>query len=718
MAASVNAGVKWTRSLGWKSFVRTGIVILLLVGAVLGVALVQTRKAARASAASGLQSAAALLGRTFDQQAKVMDAGLEVFAEYPGYLGEIETAEETPDATSMRSVLDALNENLPTFSGDVALIVKADSQLLASTEPAPGRSEFGEVGIVQMALDPQGAAAAGYRGPSYRGFVELGRTTYLAVARRLTAPSGAFLGVMLVGTRLDNHQAASLRALALPKDAHLALLSHFRFQGDTFLDEGMRAQALAALQGPAFGAARASLDKGDIPPPVPVSLNGHDYLATLVPLRGANALDLQAAELLAMPLDPFLAPFTRLQVWIIGAGAAGLLLALLVALASARSVTAPLARLTEATAALAEGRRPELPESGQEDEVGLLTDRFRGLIAELKAKEEMVAMLEQVRSDSAGSTRVAKEADMTVVDVDATVSLLGKPLPAPRRLTIKEGETFAGRYRVEGVLGKGGMGIVLKAKDLQLDEEVAIKVIRPEHAVDADFLERLKQEVRLARRISHRFVLRTHDFAETDGMAFVTMEYLKGVTLKRLLDDRGKLPISLVLRIGRQVAEGLEAAHAEGVVHRDIKPLNVLFDARGDVKLMDFGLAAPVSAAGKDRSGQVFGSPRYMAPEQVRGDRVDPRTDLYSLGVMLFELATGQPPFPGSDVSELLRKQLSDTAPHAQDLDASLPASFSFLLDRLLQKRMEDRPSGATEVVEILKAIQSGGQAGETRRTA
>jgi serine/threonine-protein kinase len=710
------ASVKWTRSLGWKFFLRTGLVVLLLVGAVLGVALVQTKKAAQASATDGLQSAAALLSRTFDQQAKVMDAGLAVFAEYPGYLAEIERAEQSQD---VKSTLDALNENFPTFSADVALIVKPDARLLASTEAVPGRSDFGDVGIVQMALAPEDAAAVGYKGPSYRGFVRLGNSVYHAVARRLTSPSGAFLGVMLVGTRLDSQQATALRALALPPgSAHLALMSAFKFQGDTFHSPDLRAQAEAALAGPAFSGAKASLLKGEVPPSVPMNLQGHDYLATLVPLRGVNALDLQAGELLAMPLDPFMAPFDRLKGWILGAGAAGLLLALLVALVSARSVTAPLAHLTEATSALAEGKRIELPESSQMDEVGLLTERFRGLLAELKAKEEMVAMLEQVRSAGAVNTRVAKEADMTVVDVDATVSLLGKPLPSPKRLTVKEGETFAGRYKVEGVLGKGGMGIVLKAKDLQLDEEVAIKVIRPEHAVDADFLERLKQEVRLARRISHRFVLRTHDFAETDGIAFVTMEYLKGVTLKRLLDDRGKLPLPLVLRIGRQVAEGLEAAHAEGVVHRDIKPLNVLFDARGDVKLMDFGLAAPVSAAGKDRSGQVFGSPRYMAPEQVRGDRVDPRTDLYSLGVMLFELATGQPPFPGSDVSELLRKQLSAEAPHAKDIDHAMPASFSFLLDRLLHKRMEDRPSGAAEVVEVLKAIQSGGEAVETRKAA
>ncbi|HEU4951468.1 MAG TPA: protein kinase [Holophagaceae bacterium] len=706
--------MKWTSSLGWRFFLRTGLVILVLTGLVLGVAVVQTRRAAQRSAAEGLQSAARILGRTFDQQAQVMDAGLQVFNEYPGYLGEIETAEQTRD---LKSIQDALNENLPTLSADVALIVLPDSRLLASTEAVAGRTDFGDVGIVQMALDPEGAAGAGYKGPSYRGFVDLGGAVYHAVARRLTAPSGAFLGVMVVGSRLDAKQAEALRDLALPRDAHLALLSRFAIQGDTFADGPLRAQAMSALQGPAFTVAKTAVLKGAVPPPVPVELGGHAYLATLVPLRGANALDLQATELLAMPLEPFLAPFNRLRLWILGAGAAGLLLALLVALLSARSVTAPLGRLTEATAALAEGRRPELPVTPGGDEVGLLTERFRALIAELKAKEDMVAMLEQVQAASAHNTRIA-QADVTVVDVDATVSLLGKPLPSPRRLTLKEGETFAGRYKVEGVLGKGGMGIVLRARDLQLDEEVALKVIRPEHAVDADFLERLKQEVRLARRISNRYVLRTHDFAEAEGIAFVTMEYLKGVTLKRLLDDRGKLPIPLVLRIGRQVAEGLEAAHAEGVVHRDIKPLNVLFDARGDVKLMDFGLAAPVSAAGKDRSGQVFGSPRYMAPEQVRGDRVDPRTDLYALGVMLFELATGRPPFPGSDVSELLRKQLADEPPHARDVDPSLPASFSFLLDRMLQKRMDDRPTGAAEVVEILKAIQSGGDAGETRRTA
>ena len=210
-----------------------------------------------------------------------------------------------------------------------------------------------------------------------------------------------------------------------------------------------------------------------------------------------------------------------------------------------------------------------------------------------------------------------------------------KRLAAPGNLHIRVGDTLAGRYRIDRIVATGGMGLVVKAHDLELDDDVALKVIRPELVGEPAFLDRLKQEIKLARRISHKHVLRTHDFGEADGIPFVTMEYLRGTTLRQLLDDRKRLPLSLVLRIGRQMAEGLQAAHAEGVVHRDIKPSNVMFDAQGEVKLMDFGLAAPVSGRGTDAEGQIFGTPGYMAPEQILGDQVDPRTDLYALGVVL-----------------------------------------------------------------------------------
>jgi len=238
-----------------------------------------------------------------------------------------------------------------------------------------------------------------------------------------------------------------------------------------------------------------------------------------------------------------------------------------------------------------------------------------------------------------------------------------------------------------------------------------LKIASPETALiqlSPEFLDQLKSELKLARRITHRYVLRTHDFGEAGGIPYVTMEYLKGVTLKQLLDDRGRLPLGMVLRIGRQVAEGLEAAHAEGVVHRDIKPLNVLFDLRGDAKLMDFGLAAPVGEA-SSKEGFVCGTPRYMSPEQVRGEKVDPGTDLYALGVMLFELCTGQPPYQSPSIAEVLNMHLTAPVPRAEAAD--LPAAFTALVARLMAKRREDRPASATEVAESLKVIAAAGVA-------
>jgi serine/threonine-protein kinase len=262
---------------------------------------------------------------------------------------------------------------------------------------------------------------------------------------------------------------------------------------------------------------------------------------------------------------------------------------------------------------------------------------------------------------------------------------------------------------VEALLGQGGMGVVLKVRDLQLEEEVALKVVRAGLAANPAFLDLLKQEIRLARRITHRYVLRTHDFGECEGIPYVTMEYLKGVTLRSLLDGRGRLPLPLVLRIARQVAEGLEAAHGVGVVHRDIKPANVLFDVRGDAKIMDFGLAAPATGLRAEEAGSLMGSPRYMSPEQIRGERVDARADLYALGIMLFELCSGFPPFDSPRINDLLALHLEAPPPPLAELMPDLSPDLGALVGRLMAKRPEERPQSATEVVEILKVLAASG---------
>ncbi len=713
----------WHRTLAWRFFLRTALAILGLMAVVLWAARDQSQRQARATAEGGIKVSAQVMERSLESQARIMDAGLEVFTTYSQNIAYI----ERQDFTSVR---DNLLENLGNLRSDIAVVVRPTGALHSGTTDGHPPYDTAE-GIVQMAMHPEEAAQAGERGPAYRGYFSIDggtfRGVYHGVARRLQTAGGEFIGVMVLAMRLSDEAAVQLRRQSMVRlkdgdpDAHVTLVSGTTVSGSTVAPGAVREALSAWLATPEAAQARALLASQPRSNPVALRVEGRDQLAILSRMNGVNAMDLSMAELITVPLEPFLRPFRIIESVILGVGVAGMLVALLLALGTARKVTAPLARLTEATAVLAEGGRPDLPKGG-EDEVGALTGAFRILLGELKAKEDLLAALESVRAAEVSREGMSK-VGMSMVDVDATlmmpsasqVAAGGVPTAARRTVTLKEGETFGGRYVIDKILGQGGMGLVLKARDTQLDEDVALKVIRAEFGQDPAFLEQLKQEIKLARRISHRYVLRTHDFGEAEGIPFVSMEYLKGVTLKQLFDDRGSLPLPLVLRIARQVAEGLEAAHAVGVVHRDVKPPNVMFDARGDAKLMDFGLAAPAAGKGTGEEGQVYGTPRYMAPEQVRGEQVDPRTDLYAFGIMLYELSTGVLPYDHTSVPEIMKQHLIAPVPDARSINADLPPAFALLIADLMAKAKEARPTTATEVVERLKLIASG--ASETRRS-
>jgi len=723
--------MSWYQTLAWTFFTRQALAILTLLAIILWVAYREAERGARASASASLSAGGYVLERAFEQQGRSLDAGLEVFTQYSGNAALVEQALESG---AVSTLTDALVENLPRLGAELALVVKPDGSLLASTS-REAHTSFPEVGILQMALAPEEARAAGQEGPFYRGFLRVDGGdrpgVYHAVARPLRAPGGRAVGAMLVGNRVDGRAAADLRRVAIAgpqrgdPSAHLALLSQFRTQGSTLPESDSLDRLLA--RAPAFLAVRTQVLDGQRSSVLAFRIEERAYLGMVSPLRGVNALDLEMADVLMMPMDPLMAPFRNVQKAILWVGVVGLLVALGLSLYSARKVTAPLQALATAAEALAQGEAPEaLDLVPTQDEVGVLTRTFRSMLAELKAKDELLALLESTRRGlgwpgSAAGPEVQNppsSAGTTSSQDDATRRL--RPLPKgveedalPPELA--DGQTFAGRYRVEGLLGRGGMGVVVKVRDLQLDEEVALKVVRSGLAENPAFLELLKQEIRLARKITHRHVLRTHDFGESGGLPFVTMEYLKGITLRSLLDGRGRLPLALVLRIVRQVTEGLEAAHAVGVVHRDIKPANVLFDVRGDAKIMDFGLAAPMAGGLPGEAGTLMGSPRYMAPEQIRGERVDARTDLYALGVMLFELSSGMPPFESPRINDLLALHLEAPAPALGDLAPELPPELGALVSRLLAKRPEERPQSAAEVVEILKMLATGGSAGISR---
>ena len=254
------------------------------------------------------------------------------------------------------------------------------------------------------------------------------------------------------------------------------------------------------------------------------------------------------------------------------------------------------------------------------------------------------------------------------------------------------------------------MGCVLLAEDVKLQRQVALKVMLPRHAKNAKAKERFLREARAAAKIHHDHVITIHQVDEDRGVPFIALEYLQGTPLDKYLQGKGPLPISAAVRIAREMAEGLGAAHKQGLVHRDIKPANVWLEApKGRVKILDFGLArVETDDTHLTQSGVVVGTPAFMAPEQARGEKVDGRCDLFSLGVVLYRMTTGKQPFAGPTTVAMLTAIAVDTPPPPRGLNASIPEGLEKIITRLLEKDPKERYVSAAELIADLKGVARG----------
>ncbi|HVA72693.1 MAG TPA: tetratricopeptide repeat protein [Candidatus Limnocylindrales bacterium] len=270
---------------------------------------------------------------------------------------------------------------------------------------------------------------------------------------------------------------------------------------------------------------------------------------------------------------------------------------------------------------------------------------------------------------------------------------------------LEEGDELGHRYRIECLLGQGGMGRVYKAYDKELDRTIALKVLQPELTTDPNAMQRFKQELLLASRISHKNILRIHDLGEADGVKFISMAYVDGEDLHHLLRTHGKLPAERARKIAEQLCEALEAAHGEGVVHRDLKPQNILMGKNDHVYVSDFGLAKSLesSAAGMTRTGQFLGTPRYMAPEQVEAKPIDNRTDIYALGLILFEMVTGEDAFKGDSTLQIMYRRVKEKPPNPKQLNPELPENLSRVILRCLERDPARRYPNAGEILTDLR---------------
>jgi serine/threonine protein kinase/tetratricopeptide (TPR) repeat protein len=275
---------------------------------------------------------------------------------------------------------------------------------------------------------------------------------------------------------------------------------------------------------------------------------------------------------------------------------------------------------------------------------------------------------------------------------------------------IRLGSDFGSRYRIEALVGQGGMGRVYKAYDKELNRTVAIKVIRRGVMGEADALSRFKQELVLASRISQKNILRIHDLGEVDGVKFMTMAYVEGQDLYQVMKANPKLPLERVLKFAAQFAGALAAAHAEGVVHRDLKPQNILVDKNDQIYISDFGLARSFAegALGMTQAGAVLGTPRYMSPEQVEGKTTDGRSDLYAYGLILYEMVTGDVPFTGESTISVMYQRLREKPKSPKVVNPEIPSWLALIIMKCLERTLTDRYQSAYEILADLQGSQSG----------
>jgi eukaryotic-like serine/threonine-protein kinase len=271
------------------------------------------------------------------------------------------------------------------------------------------------------------------------------------------------------------------------------------------------------------------------------------------------------------------------------------------------------------------------------------------------------------------------------------------------------GAVFANRYEIIKTLGEGGMGAVYKARDVELEREVALKVVRPELSNNPEIMQRFKQELILARQVTDRNIIRIFDLGEAEGIKFITMEYVEGQNLHQMLKERGKLEVAEAVDIMEQTTAGLAAAHREGIIHRDLKPGNIMRDVNGRVVVMDFGLARTISGDGMTRTGAMLGTMEYMSPEQAHGKDLKASSDVFTVGLILYELVAGVTPFQAeSAIASLLMRSQQRAVP-LSDVDKNIPGTLSNIVAKCLEKEPANRYQSAVELDADLRAWQASG---------
>jgi serine/threonine-protein kinase len=670
--------------------------VVALVGGTLAFTTAQADRLARATIDAGLKEARDVWQTIQADRFDKLRLGVRVLANDPYFKAALA---ERDQATT----LDSLGERGQDLGAGFMLATDAAGALVARTDrPSATGDSLAADPIVRRAIDGEESATLWRQGD--RLF------TAVAVPMQ-TGPE--LVGVLVAGYGLDEAAASQVRRLTRSEVAFLV--------GGPGEPKRLAVSSLGPRE-PSLAAAAARPElAGAGEKPFEVDLDGERHIGVRIPMTTAAGEEIGAA-LALRSLSAETAAFRQFRNSLVLVSVGVMALGLVAAWLAATRITGPVRTLASLVERVREGSYAGAVSVPGRDEIGVLARAFNGLLADLREKDQVISFLREgmtaLRQATLATTPPPGPAGGAAPPDQATLAGAAPTLAMPSPgAALERGKVFADRYEILGTLGRGGMGVVYRARDRQLDEVVALKLLRPEAlASDPTLLDRFKQEIKLARRITHRNVLRTHDFGETGGVPYISMEYLEGVTLKELVRSRGALPLAVGLSIAKQMCHGLGAAHAGGVVHRDVKPQNMLIlPETAEVKIMDFGISrvssVEGSASGLTTAGTVMGTPDYMPPEQAQGRPADFRSDLYSLAVVLFEIFTGKLPFKGESPMAVVVAHIQQPPPRPRSLNPQLPAELEAVILKGLQKDAAKRWQSTDEILDPLSAISTRAEA-------
>ena len=735
-AARLTARDLWpARSMAGRVFLSTAAIVVAVLGAALVVASYSARRATREAERRGLEQAVDLTAQLLAGRGRSLAGGARVFVQGPSFRALV--AQRQYD-----DILDQAIEAATQLEADWVFITDEHGTLVAkSDEPGVQGVAMGSIPLVEGALE--GRTTSGFG---------LSRDTLLfqTVAVPIVVPGFAPVGVLVATKLVDRQMALDVRAATAADIVFYSLDTKGKPHVVATSLNGA-SEAATAIPAAPVTTTHAAPNDAALPIATPRAKGTAVIAGSSYALQGA-ALTTAGGEIVggfvvARPESATSAQLAGIRRSLAFAGVLGLVLALGAAWSSARRVTRPARALAAAATRALDGEYDDAAQVAEEAtrrapsaEVKALGAALTAFLRELREKQALGALVEHVgtvdtppnetRPDageergrlgrsrtSAGRSRTALAPQLTAV-----AGSLSLPTGA-----LAPGALIADRYEIHEVLGVGGTGIVYRALDRTLDESIAIKMLRAELlADDPRAREELKQELRLTRRVSHRNIVRTHDFGVSRGMPYLTMEYVEGTSLAAVLARRGALPSSVVLALAKQLMRALDAAHEQGIMHGDVKPANLLLATDGLLKVTDFGVASlvrrpasPVSQPAEETvgpprlAGAVVGTPEYMAPELLLGGQPDVSSDLYAAGMVLHECLTGSTPFQGDTPRGFFAQKLDtprETPVPAVAVARAGPRptprrTLSAIVAAMISPEPVDRPESAAAVSALLARI-------------